>query len=396
MSKLLQFFLRFWAKIYLKRAKPKIIAITGSVGKTSTKEAIFEVLKVKFGAGIRKSEGNLNNETGVPLAILGFQKSPRNFFQWLPIILASKIRALFGKKYQILVLEMAADKPGDIKYLTSFARPKIAILTSIGPAHLEAFETVEKIIDEKTELLQALPQDGLAVLNIDQEQIKKIAQENSGQTITYAIDEEADIMARNITTEINNFTPLTKFQILSEKGKFRASIQTLGRTWNVYSALAAIAVGLIMEMSIQDLIKGLANIRPQKHRLEVISGKEGSVILDDSYNANPLSMKAALETLKALPLPPAPARKIAVLGDMLEIGKITNEAHKLLGDYAKEIADEVISVGKLAKMYETKIHFNEPEEASDYLLGKIQQDDIILVKASRALGLEKIVEALKK
>src|SRR3990167_9866980 len=112
MSKLLQYFLRFWAKIYLKRTKPEVIAITGSVGKTSTKEAIFEVLKVKFDGNIRKSEGNLNNETGVPLAILGYKKSPSIFFQWLPIVITCPFKSIFSKKNKVLVLEIAADKPG--------------------------------------------------------------------------------------------------------------------------------------------------------------------------------------------------------------------------------------------------------------------------------------------
>src|SRR3989344_4600353 len=126
-SKFLQFYLRFWAKWYLRRVRPQIIAITGSVGKTSTKNAIFEVLRVKYGGQVRKSEGNLNNETGVPLAILGITKSPSNPLGWLPVLVSCKLKSLFGKKVQILVLEMAADKPDDIKYLTSFVKPNIAV-----------------------------------------------------------------------------------------------------------------------------------------------------------------------------------------------------------------------------------------------------------------------------
>src|SRR3990167_5834916 len=176
MSKILQSYLRFFAKIYLKRATPKIVAVTGSVGKTSTKEAIFEVLKIKFAKKVRKSEGNLNNETGVPLAILGFQKSPANFFQWLPIIISAKIKALFGPKVELLVLEIAADKPGDIGYLTSFVKPKIAVITSIGPAHLEAFGTIEEIVKEKSSLLLAVGENGTAIFNIDDSNLKEIVE----------------------------------------------------------------------------------------------------------------------------------------------------------------------------------------------------------------------------
>ena len=396
MSKILQSYLRFFAKIYLKRATPKIVAVTGSVGKTSTKEAIFEVLKIKFGKNVRKSEGNLNNETGVPLAILGFRKSPEKFWQWLGIILTAKLRALFGKKYQILVLEMAADKPGDIKYLVSFARPDIAVLTSIGPAHLEAFGSIEKIVLEKTSLLQALKAPGFAVLNLDDEKIKAISGNGQWQQKTYALQSEADVEARNITTEIEDFRALTNFQVvINSKTKFRVSTPTLGRSANVSSALAAVAVAEILGLDQEAMVKGLANFRTGKRRMEVVEGRNKSIILDDSYNANPLSMRTALDTLKTLPRPPANARKIAVLGDMLEIGKISEEAHRLIGEYAREIADEVFSVGDLAKGYQAKKHFNHSEEAGEYLLSKILPGDIILIKASRAIGLEKIVDLLR-
>jgi len=392
----LQSYLRFFAKIYLKRAKPKIVAVTGSVGKTSTKEAIFEVLKIKFGKNVRKSEGNLNNETGVPLAILGFRKSPEKFWQWLGIILTAKLRALFGKKYQILVLEMAADKPGDIKYLVSFARPDIAVLTSIGLAHLEAFGSIEKIVLEKTCLLQALKAPGFAVLNLDDEKIKAISGNGQWQQKTYALQSEADVEARNITTEIEDFRALTNFQVvINSKTKFRVSTPTLGRSANVSSALAAVAVAEILGLDQEAMVKGLANFRTGKRRMEVVEGRNKSIILDDSYNANPLSMRTALDTLKTLPRPPANARKIAVLGDMLEIGKISEEAHRLIGEYAREIADEVFSVGDLAKGYQAKKHFNHSEEAGEYLLSKILPGDIILIKASRAIGLEKIVDLLR-
>ena len=392
----MQSYLRFFAKIYLKRAKPKIVAVTGSVGKTSTKEAIFEVLKIKFGKNVRKSEGNLNNETGVPLAILGFRKSPEKFWQWLGIILTAKLRALFGKKYQILVLEMAADKPGDIKYLVSFARPDIAVLTSIGLAHLEAFGSIEKIVLEKTSLLQALKAPGFAVLNLDDEKIKAISGNGQWQQKTYALQSEADVEARNITTEIEDFRALTNFQVvINSKTKFRVSTPTLGRSANVSSALAAVAVAEILGLDQEAMVKGLANFRTGKRRMEVVEGRNKSIILDDSYNANPLSMRTALDTLKTLPRPPANARKIAVLGDMLEIGKISEEAHRLIGEYAREIADEVFSVGDLAKGYQAKKHFNHSEEAGEYLLSKILPGDIILIKASRAIGLEKIVDLLR-
>ncbi|KKQ74556.1 MAG: UDP-N-acetylmuramoyl-tripeptide-D-alanyl-D-alanine ligase [Berkelbacteria bacterium GW2011_GWB1_38_5] len=395
-SKLLQSCLKFWAKCYLKRSKPDIVAITGSVGKTSTKDAIFEVLKVKFDGNIRKSEGNLNNETGVPLAILGYKKSPSIFFQWLPIVITCPFKSIFSKKNKVLVLEIAADKPGDIRYLTDFVKPKIAVLTSIGPAHLAAFGKIEKIIEEKTDLLRALSEDGWAVLNIDDEKVREVLNSCQFQVTTYGIEEPADIYARNITTEIIDYRPITKFQIIMGEKKLPAVTFTLGKKWNIYAALSAASVGKILGMDLREIVAGIKQIKPEKQRLMVYEGKKQTIIIDDTYNANPVSMRAALDVLKNLPNSNNSGKKYAVLGDMLEIGNISDEAHNLIGDYAREVADEVISVGELSKRYKANIHFDDSLKAADYLLNKIHTDDIILLKASRAIKLEKIVEVLKK
>ncbi len=390
MSKLLQFYLKFWSKIYLNRVNPKIIAITGSVGKTSTKEAIFEVLKIKFDNFIRKSHGNLNNETGVPLAILGYKKSPTKFWQWFPIILSFPFKSFSGGNIEVLVLEMAADKPGDIKYLTSFVKPYITVLTNIGPAHLENFGTIEKIIQEKTDLIKVLPSDGWAVLNIDDKNVKKASFGGRWKIKTYAQNDNADLKASNIETQIDGFLPLTKFQL---NNKYNIVLHTLGSS-SVYSSLAAIACGEIFNMNMADIINGLKNLRPQDHRMKVIEGKKNTIIIDDSYNANPLSMRSALDILRVLSKEKS-AKKIVILGDMLEIGKISDQAHKIIGEYAHEVADIVISCGNLAKKYKGDLHFSKIQEAGDYLLRNINQNDIILIKGSRAIGLEKITEILR-
>lgn len=391
MKKLLFNYLKFWASGYLKRTNPQIIAITGSVGKTSTKEAIFEVLKTKYGSKVRKSIGNLNNESGVPMSILGYDTSPTTFLGWLPIILSAPFRSFLFAKVDFLVLEYAADRPGDIKYLTSFAKPNIAVLTSIGPAHMESFGNIENIIEEKTNLLRSLPTDGWAILNIDDDNVKKVSYGGRWQKKTYGIENEADYRAKNIRTEIVEFKPKTYFDVcLPKLTSFNQN--TLGLYANVLASLAAISVGKILKINDNDIIKGLQNVHPEKHRLNVIAGKNGSIIIDDCYNANPLSMNAALKVLEELPK--KGGRKIAVLGDMLEIGSITNEAHIVIGKSAKNIADNVISVGDLAKLYKANKHFDTADQAGEYLLNESRKNDIILVKASRKIGLEKVVEFL--
>lgn len=390
LGKILQSYLRFWATRYLNRVRPKIIAITGSVGKTSTKEAIFEVLKYRFNGKVRKSEGNLNTETGVPMAILGYQNSVTKFYQWLPMILTAPVKSLTQPKTDYLVLEMAADKPGDIKYLTSFVKPFIAVLTAIGPAHLKAFGEMEKIIEEKTALLWALPRDGWAVLNLDDENVRKASYGGRWQKFTYGIEQKANVIATNIETKIEKGKPRTKFQIKGEID-IAVSSPTLGNEANVYAALAAAAVGKILEIPLSQIKKGLEQIKNEKHRMNVLAGKNNTIIIDDCYNANPLSMRAALNVLKDL----KGGRKIAVLGDMKELGKISAESHRIIGKIARKITKNIIAVGPLARSYNAPHYFKTNEVASDYLLKEIRVNDIILIKASRSMEFEKIVERLK-
>lgn len=391
LSKILQSYLRFWATRYLKRVKPQIIAITGSVGKTSAKEAIFEVLKIKFGSHVRKSAGNLNTETGAPLAILGISQSPTRFFDWLPIVLAVPFRAGTNLETTILVLELAADKPGDIRYFTRFIKPSIAVLTAIGPSHLQAFKEMEKIIEEKSALLWALKTDGWAVMNLDDERVHKVSYGGRYQKMTYGITQKADLMAQDIVTKIEKDQPQTKFSI---KGKIDINVlsPTLGGEANVYAGLAAAAVGSIMGLTAAEIKKGLENIEPEKHRMNVLAGKNNSIIIDDCYNANPLSMRAALNVLKDLD----GKRKIAVLGDMKELGKISAEAHRIIGKSVRCVTKNIVAVGPLAKNYHGSKYFKTTNQAIDYLLKDTRVGDILLIKASRSMAFETIVDALKE
>jgi len=399
LSKLLQKYLRFWAKLYLKRAKPKIIAITGSVGKTSTKNAIFEVLKAKFASKVRKSEGNLNTATGLPLAILGFSRAPSysvSSLMWLPITLWAPFRALFSTRAEWLVLEMAADKPGDIAYLTRIVQPQIAVITNIGESHLEAFGTREKLIQEKTSLFNSLSSDGLAIVNLDDEVIKKTVESSNHRIRFYSIENIADVMAKNIMTEIDNYQPTTQMQIIAGDTKFLAKVNTLGKVANVYPVLAAVAVAAELKIEQSKILEGLLNIRAEDHRMNVVRGKNGAIIIDDCYNASPLSMKAGLDALKVLPA----KRKIAVLGEMRELGSISTEAHRIIGQYAHAVCNQVLSVGEPARGYQADKHFPEKKELIGYLLNQISDGDIILIKASRGPAkksyLEEVVESLKE
>lgn len=398
-KKILRSYLKFWAQRYLERVKPKIVAITGSVGKTSAKEAIFEVLKTKYAKNVRKSEGNLNNETGLPLAILNYKKAPsygKSKFGWISILFSVPFRSYVLEPVEILVLEMGADKPGDIEYLTKIAKPDIAVLTAIAPAHLEAFETLENIMQEKTGLLRALDKNGWAVLNIDNELVRKSSHGGWWQKKNYAIHESADVKASEICSSIKNYRGRTTFKVQVDNQSLSISQATLGNVF-VLASLASISVGKIMNVSNDQITEGLANLKLAHHRMNVFEGKNKTVVLDDCYNANPISMRAALDVLKNLP---KSGRKIVVLGEMREIGKTAVQAHKEIGRYASEVADLTISVGKQAKKYNFSKNFTDVSQAGEYLLNETKENDIILIKASRGAGespmLEPLVDLLKK
>lgn len=396
-AKLLRNYLRFWAKCYLYTRKPKIIGITGSVGKTSTKDAIFEVLKAAFGNNVRKSEGNLNTKYGAALAILGFKNPPipldgsTTLWAWLPVILKVPFRVFANTRTKYLVLEIAADQPGDIKFLSSFIRPNASVITNFGPAHLEIFGSIEKIVEEKSMLVKNLTSGGWAVLNIDDEESQKLIGKLSAVVKTIGINGRADFMASNIVTNISASQPKTTFKINSKDSEIVVRLNSFGEVGNVYAALFAVAVSDLLKIPQDKITQGLEKVKNEKHRMEVLEGKNESIIIDDAYNANPLSMKAALKVLKKMS-----GKKIAVLGGMLELGDISEEVHRKIGEIAAVSCDEVISIGDLGKLYKEARNFPTKEEAVAYLLGTIQKGDIILIKASRGIGLEAIVEALKK
>lgn len=389
-KKILQNYLKFWAKKYLARAKPQIVAITGSVGKTTTKEAIFAVLAEKYKNDVAKSTGNLNSETGVPLAILGYKKSPKKLYEWIPVIFTAPFLSYTQKIFKIMILEFAADKPGDIKYLSSIANPDIAVITAIGPSHLANFESMEKVAQEKLSLLWSLKSSGQAVLNTDDEILKKASYGGRFEKITYAIGSEADITASNISTVVNGVGVTTNFLI---SGKVSADIvlSVLGGKAVVYASLAAASVGKILAVNDVDIKTGLEKVAPESHRMQIFRGVNNSIIIDDSYNANPLSMKNALNVLAGLKA----KRKIAVLGEMREIGSISDAVHKEIGEIAAKSADLVVAIGSQAKKFNAQKYFTTKEEATKYLLKEVRENDIILVKASRSIGLDEIVESLK-
>jgi UDP-N-acetylmuramoyl-tripeptide--D-alanyl-D-alanine ligase len=406
------------------RFKPKVIAITGSVGKTSAKEAAFAVLKNH--RRIRKSEGNLNNELGVPLTIIGGwseeelklvnrdtpagKKKLKKLIFWLKVIISALFRVIFlrGSAYpQVLILEYAADRPGDIKKLLGIAKPHIGIITVVGeiPVHVEFFSGPEAVAREKSRLIEYLPANGFAILNFDNEIVMNMKERTRAKVITFGFGEGADVKISALENHIENGRSSGIYFKLEYAGSFVPVVlkNTFGKA-PAYAAAAAACVGLIFDLNLVEISEALSlNYKPAKGRINLINGVKDTYIIDDAYNASPISMAEALETLKSLPA----KRKVAVLGDMLELGKYSIEAHESIGQLAGKIVDVLITVGPRAKfiaqsaesagLAQSKIlSFDTAAEAALAVQGLIKKGDLVLIKASRGIGLDKVVEEIKR
>jgi UDP-N-acetylmuramoyl-tripeptide--D-alanyl-D-alanine ligase len=399
---LLIFSLRILAQATLWRYKPCIIGVTGSVGKTSTKEAIFTVLRRKF--TVRRNIKNYNNELGVPLTILDEETGGRSFWHWLKVFLVGFFGIFYTKNYpEVLVLEMGADRIGDISYLTSFVKCYIGVVTAIGeiPVHVEFFQSVSQVAREKSNLVRSLDKDGWAVLNFDDERVRIMANQTRARIFSYGFSENVDLRASNFeqyTEDPNEVVMSFKVDYGGNTVPIRLR-NILGRQ-QVYAVLAAVAVGLISKINLVEITQALKDYQPLPGRLRFIKGIKNSLILDDTYNASPSAMLAALDVLRVIP-----GRKIAALGDMLELGAFTEEAHRQVGAEVAKTADMLLAVGERAifladearinGMSADKVsYFASSQGAGRFLQDSIREGDIILVKGSQGVRMEKIVKEI--
>lgn len=425
MRKILQQILRVLSKAVIKKYSPLVIGITGSVGKTSTKEAVYCVLAGRF--KVAKNEENLNNEFGFPVAILMpgsrcnlgdyYANSKFRTFIFYFCMFKNALRLFLNKANypDVLVFEYSAERPGDIDYLVDIARPKIGVITAVGelPVHLEFYSGPEEVAKEKSKLVQALPANGLAVLNYDDEVVFRMSDLSRAETITYGFNVGADIRASDLSYFMDS--DLRIGGGISFKASFEKSVvpfrlaNALGKH-QIYAVLAGIAVGLHFKMNLVEISQALEKLEFPKQRMKLVRGIKNSWIIDDSYNASPLSTHAALDTLKEFGdkaiSKNGSGRKIAVLGDMKELGIFTEKAHRLIGNLAGERAEYLFTVGPAAKFIadsafnqlpkENIVSFNDADEAGEYLKNFIQEGDIILVKGSRLMKMEKVAEALTR
>jgi UDP-N-acetylmuramoyl-tripeptide--D-alanyl-D-alanine ligase len=341
-----------------------VIGITGSVGKTSTKEAVAQVLRRRF--KVHASQGNFNNEIGLPITILDATD-----------------------EHERLVLEMGAYAPGEIASLCAIAAPEMGIVTTVGPTHLESFGSIEAIEQTKGELVEALPDTGLAILNGDDERVSRMASRAACPVVTYGRGPLC--VVRAVDVETRGLDGIT-FTLRVPGGEARVRSPLIG-AHSVYPCLAAAAVGMADDMEPAEIAAALAEA-PTRARLKPLPGRNGATVLDDSYNAAPISMRAALDVLAE-----HRGRRVAILGDMLELGEIEEEAHRGIGRHAAGAADVLYAVGPRGRWIGDEarlaglaaVHLAEGPAEVTY---QPEAGDLVLVKASRGMALERIVQRL--
>ncbi len=354
-----------------QRFDPLVVGVTGSIAKTSTKEAIAAVLGRRFRT--LRSEGNQNNEIGLPLTVLRL-----------------------GPEHEAAVLEMGMYVGGEIAELARIGRPRIGVVTAVQPVHLSRIGSIEAIERAKGELLEALPRDGTAVLNADDRIVRRMARRTVARVLTYGFDDAADITAEGVES-----AGLAGMRFILRAGGERqaTAIPTLGRL-SVHNALAAAAVGRAAGLSLREIAAGLAAGWSAPHRAQVVRAGEITLV-DDSYNASPRSVVAALELLAGLP-----GRRGAILGEMLELGDASEDGHRAVGEAAARTVDWLVVVGRDAvPIAEGAVDSGmDPSRVSvlpdqDAVLAtlppRLRAGDVVLVKASRGIGLDRLVDSLR-
>ncbi|MCK8827137.1 UDP-N-acetylmuramoyl-tripeptide--D-alanyl-D-alanine ligase [Natroniella acetigena] len=364
------------ARYYRKKFAIPVVAVTGSTGKTTTKDMVAAALTKRY--KVLKTAGNFNNEIGLPLTLFRLDST-----------------------FDAVVVEMGMRGLGQIEQLTQIAEPNVGIVTNIGVTHIELLKSIERIAQAKSELISNLNDNGIAILNGDDDRVRNMDSLTQGEVITYGLNKYNKVRATNIKSLEEDGI---EFDLIIDRESYseKIFIPTPGK-YNVYNALAAISVGIALEFELKDIKIGLKELKLTEMRNEILESESGFKIINDTYNANPTSMKAALNTLDEI----ANKRKIVVLGDMLELGEIAEKEHNKLGWLvANKKVNYLVTVGKLASeiangaeengmKQENIFSYSNKDVALKKILKIIKANDTILVKGSRGMELEEICYALE-
>ncbi len=419
------------SRLILAKYKPFIVAVTGSVGKTSTKDAIYSVLSNSNlcnadGTGIcyvRKSQKSMNSETGLPLTVIGAPNAWRSVSGWLRNLVQGARLILFKNEYpDCLVLEVGADHPNDIKRIAAWLKPDIAVITQVSstPVHVEFFASPDEVFEEKASLATAVKDGGTLILFADNPKVLSLADrvkdrgvkiisfgtseqaqvKGSDQRFVYAVADTTTDMGAHVAKIPTGFTFKLDMNGISETILVNGLV---GKSY-MYPLLAAAAVGMAKNVAVPTIVRGLTNYDAPKGRMNIIAGRDSVTLIDDTYNSSPDAVMSALTTMKELE---CSGTKIAALGDMMELGQYSAEEHRKIGrevlgavqvlltvgQRSRATADEAVKAGFAAECVHS---FDTSTEAGEFLQKLVKPFDVVLIKGSQSIRMERTVKMLMK
>lgn len=386
------------ARVIILKYKPIIVMVTGSVGKTSTKDAVAAALCERY--YLRASEKSYNSEFGVPLTIIGAKNPWENPGAWLEVIREALALIIFPNHYpKLLVLEVGADRPGDLARILAIATPDAVVVTRLPdvPVHVEAYATPAAVREEEFQPAYALSAGSPLIISADDPHAREMAARLSANVIHVGYGEDADVRITKPAFTANGMDARIDYRDASYAIRAEGA---LGRT-QLYAPAMAFALSTMLSLTTDEALEGLAKYLPPPGRARVLVGTKGSTIIDDSYNASPAAVEEALRALQLV----SSGRRIVAIGDMLELGRYSVEEHERIGVQAAEGIDLLVTVGKRAEAIRTAaiasgfpeeraLGFATSLEAAHALLEEVQEGDVILVKGSQGMRMERISEAL--
>lgn len=414
------------SRLILAKYKPYIVAVTGSVGKTSTKDAIYNVLRTPAlctpdGRGIcyvRKSEKSLNSEIGLPLTVIGVPNAWRDIGGWIRNLIAGLKLIVFKCEYpDCLVLEVGADHPGDIRSIAEWLRPDISVITQVSstPVHVEFFASPEHVFEEKASLATAVKQGGALILFADNPKVLSLAERVSGKDVTViSFGTAAHAMVRGSSPGVlyekrddmpDLMVPAGLTFVLTMNGTDTPlSIPRIIGTSYIFPLLAAAAVGMARNVPAHAIVRGLREYDAPKSRMNIITGINGATLIDDTYNSSPDAVVSALATLRSIQ---TTGTKIALLGDMLELGQYAADEHRKIGREIIGAARVLVTVGPRSRATADEAvraglapdhvrSFDSSTEAGEYVKGLIVRGDVVLIKGSQSIRMERAVKILMR
>lgn len=404
LKKIVIYLLTIEARILLRRFKPKIVAVTGSVGKTSTKDALFSVLAGTYKT--RKSDKSFNSEIGVPLTVLGLKNPWNNPLEWVKALYEGMVHALFLKEYpEWLVLEVGADHPGDIGRVVRWIKPDVAVLTAVPdvPVHVEFFPSTEAVLKEKRKLIDAVKKGGIVIIDGDCAQTAAIAEKLNGAKYTFGFSEHVSVRVIDaaIVYDDADMPEGMEYTIQTKQGEYHTKVESMLGAHLAMPVAAAVALGEHLQIDFKMIEERLSTHETPQGRMRLLKGEQGTIIIDDTYNSSPYATKAALAALRDLEVH---GKRIAILGDMSELGKHAGEAHADVGQFAAPIVQELITVGARARgiadaaiaagLSAEHVHAfgqGDWDAVVAQVRTRIAPRDAILIKGSQSTRLEKVV-----